>query len=149
GHNKDSKKERSFKMAQQHVWSETPNTFPAIDTLSAGMDTFTSRVKQLGDFNSETIAKAREINRHWLERAFAEARLTMDLNSQFSSVHTFAEAMNLYQQWTSRRLKAATEDVDYALSAGREMMEVASRALAGRVNGSGPPGLTDASRVET
>src|SRR5690242_12556021 len=133
-------------MEQQHGLSDT--AFPAIDALATGMDTFTSRVKQFGELNSETIAKAREINRHWMERAFADARLAMEMNSQFSSVHTFTEAMNLYQQWANQRLKAATEDVDYALSAGRDMMEAASRALAAPMNGSETSQPADASRTE-
>jgi hypothetical protein len=122
-------------MAQEYPRHEAQSSFPAMDALTAGLDTLTSRVKQFGEFNSESLAKAREINRHWMERAAAEAQLTMEMNSQISSVHTFSDAMNLYQQWAGQRLKAAGEDVNYALSAGRELMEAASRAFAG--NGSG------------
>ncbi len=123
-------------MAQQSVRSEAQASFPAMDTLAAGMDTFASRVRRLGEFNSERLAKAREYNRHWMERAVAEAKLTMEMNSQLSSVHTLSDAMNICQQWANQRLKAAGDDVTYALSAGRELMEAASRALAVGANGS-------------
>jgi|SRR5579864_2858418 len=125
-------------MAQEYFRSEAQTSFPAMDALATGMDTITSKVKQLGEFNSERLAKAREFNRHWMDRAVAEAKLTMEMNSKISSVHSFSDAMNLYQQWANQRLQAASEDVSYALSAGREMMEAASRALAGQTNGPAP-----------
>jgi hypothetical protein len=99
-----------------------------------------AQAERFGQFQSELIAKIQEVNRHWLERSQAEAALATEFAAKMSSARSFPEAASICQEWAGRRLKLASEDANYALSAGRSLMEVGARLMPG--DGKGPTGST-------
>ena len=126
-------------MTQDGVQNGGQNPFSALNGFVAGLNSAgTEQTKRFGEFQAELMSKADEINRHWIERFQTEAKLATDLASQIAGARTPQDALSLYRQWANERLKTAGDDASYAISAGRELLEAASRAFAGRTNGAMP-----------
>ena len=113
-------------MAQDESDDKKRTSSPA-EPFSAGVQ----QTERFGQFQAELISKIQEVHHHWLERAQAEAALATEFAAKMSAARSFPEAANVCQEWASRRLKLASEDANYALSAGRSLMEAGTRLMPG------------------
>jgi len=53
---------------------------------------------------SELLDEFQEASRGWFDRVQAEAALVSELTAKMSSAHSFPDAANAFQEWTSRRM---------------------------------------------
>ena len=127
-------------MAQDDSEDKKRNPSSTASPFTAGMAAGSEQAERLGQFQSELLAKVQEVHRHWMERAQAEAALATEFAAKMSTARSFPEAANVCQEWASRRLKLASEDANYALSAGRSLLETGARLMPGE--GKGPMGST-------
>lgn len=90
------------------------------------------RVEELVDAQTEFLEKLQEHNRQWLDRWQSEANTASEFASKWSAVRSVPEAMNLYQEWTSRSLEMIAEDGRQALAETQDLIETGARLLSNR-----------------
>lgn len=90
---------------------------------------------------SELLKEFQEASRSWFDRMGAETALASELTAKMSSAHSLPEAANVFQEWSGRRMKMATEDAGHLLSDAQRFMTVGVRMLSNgwAANGSSTP----------
>lgn len=118
-------------MAQRNSQSETqsPSSKP-------GMAAVGEQAERVSQFQSELFTKIQEINQHWLERAQSEVALATEFASKMTSARSLPDATTVCQEWAGQRMKLAAEDANYALTAGRTLIETGTRLLQSNGKGS-------------
>ena len=87
------------------------------------------RVDALAQFQSELFGKIQEINQYWVDRIRSEAALTSEFASKLAAARSIPETTTVCQELASRRMKLASEDVNYLLGEGQKFMQSGVRLL--------------------
>jgi Phasin protein len=97
------------------------------------------RFEAFANIQSELLGKLSETNRHWFDRAQAEAHLASEFASKLTSAHSIPEAMAAYQEWTGHWFELMAEDGKHLLADAQEFMKASARLLSngGLINGNG------------
>jgi hypothetical protein len=90
------------------------------------------RIEAFVEAQTELLDKLQEHNRQWLDRWQDEANTAGEFASKWSAVRSVPEAMNLYQEWTSRGLEMMAEDGRQVLAETQDLIETGARLLANR-----------------
>jgi len=93
-------------------------------------ETAKNRFKGLANVQSELIEQFQETNRHWLDRAQAEANLASEFVSKLSLARSIPDAMTACQDWGSRRFEMMAEDAKHVLDDTQKFMQVGAHMLA-------------------
>lgn len=80
-------------------------------------------IEKLVDMESGLVQKLQEANRNWFSRAEAEANLASEFLTNLTSARSLPETTSAFQQWTSRRMELAAEDVKHVLVDTQEFIE--------------------------
>ncbi len=85
------------------------------------------RMEELGAVQTELLQKFQEANRQWTERLLAEAKLSADFGSRLMAAGSMPEALNILQEWTSRRFEMIAEDGRRLLDDTRKFLAAGAR----------------------
>ena len=99
------------------------------------------RVEEFTKVQTELLDKIQEANRQWVERLQSEANLASEFAAKLSAVRSVPDAMNVGQEWTSRRFEMMAEDGQRLFADIQKFMETAARLLSDGWQ-SGRPGVS-------
>ena len=96
-------------------------------------------VEEYASIQREVLEKLQETNRHWFDRAEAEANLASEFATKLTAAHSIPEAMSACQEWTCRRFEMMAEDGKHLFADTQKFMEAAGRLLptGSLINGGG------------
>ncbi len=87
------------------------------------------RIEEFVNTQKELVEKLQEMNRHWFDRAQAEANLASELASKLTATRSIPDAMAAYQEWASRRFEIMAEDGKHLLADIQKFMEATTHLL--------------------
>lgn len=97
------------------------------------------RIEGLISAQSELFEELQEANKHWFDRAQAEASLMSELATKLTAAQSIPDTMAAYQEWISRQMEMTAEDGKYLLADAQKIMQTGARLLSNGwlSNGSG------------
>jgi hypothetical protein len=96
------------------------------------------RLEDLAATQKEFVDELQRINRAWLDRVQFEARLATELATKLSAAHSVPETATAYQEWVSRHMEMATNDIKRMLADGQKFLETGAHIVSDNWFPNGP-----------
>jgi hypothetical protein len=104
--------------------SSQPNLIPP-EFVAMGK----KRIKEAAAVREELFKTLQETNLSWFNRMEVEARLASEIGAKLTAARSIPEVTAAYQEWTSRRMEMASEDVRRLVADTQKIMETGMRLL--------------------
>lgn len=93
------------------------------------MATAKEQFDDLAATQADLLEKFRETNRQWLDRMQAEMNLASAFSSKLIAARSFPEAIGTWQEWTTRRLEMAAQDMKQVLDDAQKFTQAGAHLL--------------------
>jgi len=92
------------------------------------------RVEELAAVQTELFDRLQEVSRNWLNRMQSETTLACDLSAKLTVARSIPETASAYQEWASRHIELASEDMKWLLTDNQKIFETGPLAGRGLAN---------------